>query len=62
MDIMSNSIDRTSARSTKGWISGDHLVASDQNKFLNDSEADIFLDNKRTNNADPSISLKRPIK
>ena len=46
---MSNSIDRTTARSTKGWIAGDHIAASDQKSFLNDTEADIFFQLEKNN-------------
>ncbi len=59
---MTNCIDRTSARSTKGWISGDHLAASDHNRFLDDSEADFSFRVRKTTNIDTTDSLKRPTK
>ena len=57
---MSNSIDRTTARSTKGWIAGDHIAASDQKSFLNDTEADIFFQLEKTTKLDISDPFIRP--
>ena len=57
---MSNSIDRTTARSTKGWIVGDHISSSNLNSFLSDSEANEYIDSMRPESSNPSMPLERP--
>ena len=57
---MSNSIDRTSARSTKGWIAGEHLSATNLNNLLLDSESIQYIDCKKSTYSDLSISIERP--
>ncbi len=57
---MSNSIDRTSARSTKGWIAGEHICASNLNSFLSDAEANDYFDSNKPDSFNPSIPLERP--
>ena len=57
---MSNSIDRTSARSTKGWLAGEHICSSNLNSFLLDAEASEYVDYKKSYSSKSSISLERP--
>ena len=57
---MSNSIDRTSARSTKGWLAGEHICSSNLNSFLLDAEASEYLDSKKPHSYIPSFPLQRP--
>ncbi len=57
---MSNSIDRTSARSTKGWMAGEHICSSNLNSFLSDAEAPEYTYYKKPISANPSIPLERP--
>ena len=57
---MSNSIDRTSARSTKGWMAGEHICSSNLNSFLSDAEANEYIDSKKPDSSSHSISLERP--
>lgn len=57
---MSNSIDRTSARSTKGWMAGEHICSSNLNSFLSDSEAHEYIDYKKSDSSILSIPLERP--
>ena len=57
---MSNSIDRTSARSTKGWMAGEHICSSNLNSFLSDIEANEYIDSTKPDSSNPSIPLERP--
>ncbi len=57
---MSNSIDRTSARSTKGWIAGEHICSSNLNSFLSDVEANDYFDYKKIDSSTFSFPLERP--
>ena len=57
---MSNSIDRTSARSTKGWMAGEHICSSNLNSFLSDVEANDYFDSKKPDSTNRSFPLERP--
>ena len=57
---MSNSIDRTSARSTKGWMAGEHICSSNLNSFYSDSEANEYIDSKKPDSSNPSFPIERP--
>ena len=62
MLFMTNSLDRTSARSSKGWLSGGHLARTDLDRFLDDSEIELFHNSRKGIIVDTKLSMKRPEK
>ena len=58
---MTSFIDRSSARSTKGWIAGDHVGASKLNELLVDAEAQGCLNARVRITRQSQKALLRPI-